>query len=515
VIVATGATVRLTGSGLGCHHWPGCQPNEFPAGARATTLTSSSRIASSRRSPCSRRSCSPSARSSRGGLARNVKVLAWIVFAGTPRPGAARRDHGLLQPESVSRHLAFAALARRSCSGRAGAARDDAHRARCGAGAARDRAARRRSPPCRRQRARRHGNARDRGGDRTRAVSRFAASARSSRRSTCTYARPPHSGSSSSCLPCGRGVNGLAIRGSSAAVPASSSCLALKWRSARRKYRNGLPWGLVLVHVTVCRVRLCLDGRPRGQALAAGRTGPHVESLNVRAEHLVHAGVAPAGSRPPRSAAGNDGGQGASLAAGYLAKQWAGERFAEIDPEMFYDFQATRPHVSLEDGMTRKLDWPENGFFHAEIPGARRDAVILLGTEPNLRWKTFSQLVLKLATDLGVERVVTFGLAARRRAAHAAGAGHGSGDRRDADGRARARAVSLRGADRHRRRAARRVPRCGGQLAQPLGGGAALRLARTEPAGGALARPSLRRVDADRRPTSPSSSRPPTSTASR
>jgi proteasome assembly chaperone (PAC2) family protein len=105
----------------------------------------------------------------------------------------------------------------------------------------------------------------------------------------------------------------------------------------------------------------------------------------------------------------NDGGQGASLAAGYLAKHWAGERFAEIDSETFYDFQATRPHVSLEDGMTRKLDWPENGFFHAAIPGTGRDAVILLGTEPNLRWKTFSQLVLGLAGDLGVERVVTFG----------------------------------------------------------------------------------------------------------
>jgi proteasome assembly chaperone (PAC2) family protein len=105
----------------------------------------------------------------------------------------------------------------------------------------------------------------------------------------------------------------------------------------------------------------------------------------------------------------NDGGQGASLAAGYLAKQWAGERFAEIDAETFYDFQATRPHVSLEDGMTRKLEWPENSFFHAEIPGTGRDAVILLGTEPNLRWKSFSQLVLGLARDLGVERVVTFG----------------------------------------------------------------------------------------------------------
>jgi predicted ATP-grasp superfamily ATP-dependent carboligase len=59
--------------------------------------------------------------------------------------------------------------------------------------------------------------------------------------------------------------------------------------------------------------------------------------------------------------------------------------------------------------MTRKLDWPDNAFFHAEIPGTGRDAVILLGTEPNLRWKTFSSLVIGLAQDLGVESVVTFG----------------------------------------------------------------------------------------------------------
>ena len=105
----------------------------------------------------------------------------------------------------------------------------------------------------------------------------------------------------------------------------------------------------------------------------------------------------------------NDGGQGASLGGGYLAKQWEAERFAEIDPEGFYDFQATRPMVSLVEGLTRKLDWPENAFFHAPIPGADRDAVILLGVEPNLRWRTFSDLVLGLARDLGVEMVVTLG----------------------------------------------------------------------------------------------------------
>jgi len=105
----------------------------------------------------------------------------------------------------------------------------------------------------------------------------------------------------------------------------------------------------------------------------------------------------------------NDGGQGASLGGGYLAKQWEATRFAEIDPESFYDFQATRPHVSLVEGVSRRLDWPDNAFFHAPIPGSDRDAVILLGVEPNLRWKTFADLVLELAQSLGVELVVTFG----------------------------------------------------------------------------------------------------------
>ena len=105
----------------------------------------------------------------------------------------------------------------------------------------------------------------------------------------------------------------------------------------------------------------------------------------------------------------NDGGQGASLAAGYLAKTWGAARFADLDPEGFFDFQATRPHVSLVDGVTRQLDWPDNAFFHAHIPGTDRDAVLLVGVEPNLRWRTFCGLVSGLASDLGVELVVTLG----------------------------------------------------------------------------------------------------------
>ena len=105
----------------------------------------------------------------------------------------------------------------------------------------------------------------------------------------------------------------------------------------------------------------------------------------------------------------NDGGQGASLAGGYLAKAWSAARFAEIDPENFYDFQATRPHVSLVEGSTRKIEWPDNAFYHASIPGLGRDVVLMLGIEPNLRWGTFSALITGLAEELGVEMLITFG----------------------------------------------------------------------------------------------------------
>jgi proteasome assembly chaperone (PAC2) family protein len=105
----------------------------------------------------------------------------------------------------------------------------------------------------------------------------------------------------------------------------------------------------------------------------------------------------------------NDGAQAASLAAGYLAKTWGAERFAELDPEEFFDFQATRPHVSLEGGMTRRIDWPETAFFHARPDGLDRDVVLLLGIEPNLRWRTFTELVMGLVRELGVEMMITLG----------------------------------------------------------------------------------------------------------
>lgn len=105
----------------------------------------------------------------------------------------------------------------------------------------------------------------------------------------------------------------------------------------------------------------------------------------------------------------SDGGQAATLAGGYLARLWQAERFADIDSEGFVDFQATRPTVALDEGLTRRIEWPENVFFAGSIAGADRDAVLLLGVEPNYRWRAFTGLVIGLAKDLGVELVVTLG----------------------------------------------------------------------------------------------------------
>ncbi len=105
----------------------------------------------------------------------------------------------------------------------------------------------------------------------------------------------------------------------------------------------------------------------------------------------------------------NDGGQGASLAGAFLARAWAARRFAEIDPEGFYDFQVTRPTVSLVDGETRRIDWPENHFLFAPLPGAGRDAIILLGVEPNVRWRSFASLVTDVVQQFSVELVITLG----------------------------------------------------------------------------------------------------------
>jgi proteasome assembly chaperone (PAC2) family protein len=105
----------------------------------------------------------------------------------------------------------------------------------------------------------------------------------------------------------------------------------------------------------------------------------------------------------------NDAGDAASFAAQHLGRSWRSKKFAWIDPEDFFDFQSVRPQVKLTDGVTRQISWPSNEFFAAHLDGAPHDIMVLVGTEPNLRWRRFAGLVADVAKTHGVRLVITLG----------------------------------------------------------------------------------------------------------
>jgi proteasome assembly chaperone (PAC2) family protein len=105
----------------------------------------------------------------------------------------------------------------------------------------------------------------------------------------------------------------------------------------------------------------------------------------------------------------NDAADAASSAIQFVGTSLGAQRFATIDPEEFYDFQATRPRTKLSDGQTREIVWPAVELYEARVPLADRDLILMSGTEPSFRWRTFCEIVVQLAEQLGTELFVTLG----------------------------------------------------------------------------------------------------------
>jgi proteasome assembly chaperone (PAC2) family protein len=104
----------------------------------------------------------------------------------------------------------------------------------------------------------------------------------------------------------------------------------------------------------------------------------------------------------------NDAGEAATTALDAIGDALAAETFATIDPEEFFDFQATRPTVRLVDGY-RRVEWPAIELRAARLPAADHDLIVVRGHEPNLRWRTFASEIIQVASSLGVEMLVTVG----------------------------------------------------------------------------------------------------------
>jgi proteasome assembly chaperone (PAC2) family protein len=111
----------------------------------------------------------------------------------------------------------------------------------------------------------------------------------------------------------------------------------------------------------------------------------------------------------------NDAGDAASTAVAFMGSALEARRFAHIDTEEFYDFQANRPRIRFSAGgddsppARREIEWPSVEVSEAIVPGAKRDLVLVQGVEPSLRWRTFSAAIVELAEALGVGLVITVG----------------------------------------------------------------------------------------------------------
>ena len=104
-----------------------------------------------------------------------------------------------------------------------------------------------------------------------------------------------------------------------------------------------------------------------------------------------------------------DAAEGATSAVKFLRRKLKARKFAEFDPEEFYDFTQTRPTTTRTRDGKRRIHWPANEFFHLTNPETGGGVMVFMGVEPNLRWRTYSRAIARLAREQGVETVIHVG----------------------------------------------------------------------------------------------------------
>jgi len=105
----------------------------------------------------------------------------------------------------------------------------------------------------------------------------------------------------------------------------------------------------------------------------------------------------------------NDAGDAASGAVRYLIDRYDGELVADIDAEEFFDFTTARPQAEVDEEGVRRIVWPTTEVYAASLPGDASDVLLMIGTEPQLKWRTFCAQVTGLATELGCRLAVILG----------------------------------------------------------------------------------------------------------
>jgi PAC2 family len=105
----------------------------------------------------------------------------------------------------------------------------------------------------------------------------------------------------------------------------------------------------------------------------------------------------------------NDAGEAATDAVKYLSRIWDGRKVASIDPDLYYDFQFTRPMVRRTASGERRIKWPTTKLTRCSVPGTDVDVVFVHGVEPSYRWRAYTAELLAHATEQDVDCLILVG----------------------------------------------------------------------------------------------------------
>ena len=104
----------------------------------------------------------------------------------------------------------------------------------------------------------------------------------------------------------------------------------------------------------------------------------------------------------------NDAGEAATTAVKYFQDRFSAIKVGAIESEEFFDFTISRPVIEIPDEH-REIIWPATEILIAKMFDSKHDLVIIVGHEPQLRWRTFTEQVIEVTSLIESHMVVTLG----------------------------------------------------------------------------------------------------------
>ncbi len=93
----------------------------------------------------------------------------------------------------------------------------------------------------------------------------------------------------------------------------------------------------------------------------------------------------------------------------YLHAALQPEVFASMSNEAFSNYTIDRPNARIEDGVILEMEVLDTNFSYHKNPNGRHDVVLFLGREPAYSWQSYSDMIIGVMQQLGVERFYTLG----------------------------------------------------------------------------------------------------------